>query len=49
MRLATHSPTISCESGEVQGVLSRKKKFSKNWKNAKFKVSKLHKQIANIG
>jgi transposase len=49
MRLATHSPTISRESGEVQRVLSRKKKFSKNWKNAKFKVSKLHNQIANIG
>src|SRR5215470_8360363 len=31
-----------------QRVLSRKKKFSKNWKKAKFKVSKLHNQIANI-
>ena len=33
---------------KLQRVLSRKKKFSKNWKKAKFKVSKLHNQIANI-
>jgi putative transposase len=33
---------------KAQRVLSRKKKFSKNWKKAKIKVSKLHNQIANI-
>src|SRR5215472_13857123 len=33
---------------KLQRVLSRKKKFSKNWKKAKFKVSKLHRRIANI-
>ena len=33
---------------KLQRILSRKKKFSKNWKKAKFKVSKLHNQIANI-
>jgi putative transposase len=33
---------------KFQRVLSRKKKFSKNWKKAKFKVSTLHNQIANI-
>src|SRR2546430_8357402 len=33
---------------KLQRVLARKKKFSKNWKKAKFKVAKLHNQIANI-
>src|SRR5437868_15205754 len=33
---------------KLQRVLARKKKFSKNWKKAKFKVSKLHNKIANI-
>ncbi len=33
---------------KLQRGLNRKKKFSKNWKRAKFKVSKLHNQIANI-
>jgi len=33
---------------KLHRVLSRKKKFSKNWKKAKFKVSKLHRRIANI-
>jgi len=33
---------------KLQRVLARKKKFSKNGKKAKFKVAKLHNQIANI-
>src|SRR5215472_9480831 len=33
---------------KLQRVLSRKKKFSKNWKKAKFRVSKLYNRIANI-
>jgi len=33
---------------KLQRVLNRKKKFSKNWKKPKFKVSKLHNKIANI-
>jgi len=33
---------------KLQRILSRKKKFSKNWKKAKIKVSKLHNQIASI-
>jgi len=32
----------------LRRILSRKKKFSKNWKKAKFKVSKLHNRIASI-
>ena len=33
---------------KLQRVLNRKKKFSNNWKKAKFKVAKLHNKIANI-
>jgi len=33
---------------KLQRVLSRKRKFSKNWKKAKIKVSKLYNRIANI-
>src|SRR5215469_7142133 len=39
---------FAAKVAKLQRILSRKKKFSKNWKKAKFKVSKLHNRIASI-